>query len=320
MSTPSETKGSKREPPFPTAQTLFRVVGLSEAFEKTLEGVFRAATTAETLMTPELVASKRIREAQNPSQLVALTPDSRGVAQITWTQRMNEFGAAAIPAITRRLKSSQSIPDESARHLVVERLIGATRRLGQPGGQVILDCFNNLDAYSQSIASTALGLLGVQQAGDPIWRYYQRVKSEPQTGLLVGALWGLIDLHHPGVDQAMADLLHANRQFAEQYPFAALAGGRACVEPLTLRLDAALAGQDHYDNERHDITMSLIAIGQRLGQDDFATTLRETAVPEELKTSLAHAALTRSPGDVALYFQMYYVGSSAEPPTASGAT
>jgi hypothetical protein len=308
MSTSSETKdsNSQREPPFPTAQTLFRVVGLSERFEKTLESVFRAATAAETLMTDELVASKRIREAKTPLQLVALTPDSRGVAQLTWTQRMNEFGADAIPAITRRLKSSQSIPDESARHLVVERLIGALRRLGQPGGQTILDCFNNLDTYSQSIASAALGVLGFQPASDLIWRFFQRVKNEPQVGLLVGALWGLIDLHHPGVDQAMADLLHADRLFAEQYPFAALAGGRACAGPLAARLDAALEGHDHYDNERHDITMALIAIGHRLGQDELAVTLRETTVPEEMISSLAHAILTRSPGDIAVYFQMYY--------------
>ena len=115
----------------PSPQTLFRIVGLRKDFDKTLQSVYRATSAQPT--SQEGAAFQRIVEATSATDVVRLASLSLGVAQLVWVQRMTEFGDAAVPAIVRRLKSSQSIFDEDERHIVVERLIGALKRLGTPG-------------------------------------------------------------------------------------------------------------------------------------------------------------------------------------------
>jgi hypothetical protein len=319
IAAPAPVPASER--PFPSAQTLFRVVGLGPDFEKMLESVFQQ--TAKTFSPQELVASRRIQQAQTPFQAVTLTIESRGLAQMTWTQRMNEFGAAAIPAMVRRLKSSQSIREEDDRHIVVERIIGALARLGQPGGQALWECFNNLDDYSQSMACVALGLLHIDAASDAIWRYYQRVRAsasqQREHNYVVGALWGLIDLQHPQVDAALAALLADPMWplFAEQYGFAARAGGVACVPPLVARLHTSSTGQGRYKDENADVMMALIGMGQRLGADSFAALLRECIDNEDGVLEIVAAVVSRSAEDVRDYFALYYTNPNQPDHTQS---
>jgi hypothetical protein len=304
MTNQPENTSPAPQAPFPTAQTLFRVVGLRQDFDRTLQATFKASSAQPS--PDEVRATKHILAADSPVDIVRLAPLSRGVVQLFWIQRMNEVGMAALPAIVRRLKSSQSIGDENDRHLVCERLIGALKRLGAPGGQALLECFNNLDDYGQSMAALTLGALHVSAAVEPIWHLYQRVKKNPQVNYLVGALWGLIDLQHPGLDEALAELLSANPQrlFAELYPFTALAGGKTCVGPLTVRFNAVLQDGDHYAGERDDILMALTAVGQRM--DQFEAELLSILEAAESAHAITNMAASRTAQEVEHYFQMYY--------------
>lgn len=295
---------SRENVTLPSPQTLYRIVGLRKDFDKTLQSVYHATSAQPT--TQEGAAFKRIVEATCAADVVRLAALSRGVAQLAWVQRMNEFGDAAIPSIVRRLKSSQSVADEDERHIVVERLIGALKRLGPPGGQALLDCFNNLDDYCQSLAAVTLGVLRVEAARDTIWRFFQRVRKNPQPDHLVGALWGLLELQHPQVDEAMAGLMNDGRFFAEQYPFMALGGGKACVQPLTQRLSGAVVGAERYKDERDDILLALAAIGHRLGLEAYRAVLNEVVEPEQTVDSIVDVAVQSTPERIAGYFKMYF--------------
>ncbi len=287
----------------PSTQTFYRIAGLRKDFDRILQSTYRATDAKPSGAEGE--AFRRIIEATSPNDLVRMAPLSRGVAQLAWTQRMNEFGAAALPHIVRRLKSSQSILDEEQRHIVTERLIGALRRLDATGGQALLDCFNNLDAYGQSLACAAFGVLQTQEAADAMARFYQRVKTDADTGYLVGALWGLIGLQDERVDDFMAQLMDAGRIFAEQYPFASLAGGEATLRGLTRRLGAAVA-EERYAGERDDVLMALASIGHRLGMERYRALLDEYVEPAGTVQSIMDVAERASPMRIANYFKMYY--------------
>lgn len=287
----------------PTTQTFYRIAGLRRDFDKTLQSVYRA--TDAKAEGAEGEAFKRIIEADSPADIVRMAPLSRGVAQLAWTQRMNEFGAAALPHIVRRLKSSQSILDEEQRHIVTERLIGALRRLDAPGGQAMIECFNNLDSYGQSLACVAFGVLQMRGAANLMARFFLRVKTGTDIGYIVGALWGLIGAQHAQVDEWMAELMDSGRAFAEQYPFASLGGGEATARALTRRLSGAVT-KERYSGERDDVLIALAAIGHRLGIDRYRALLDECVDPAETAQSILDVLERASPERVATYFKMYY--------------
>jgi hypothetical protein len=289
--------------PVPSTQTFYRIIGLRKDFDKTLQSVYRATDAKPD--GEEGLAFRRLIEATSPADVVRMAALSRGVAQLAWIQRMNEFGAAATPHIVRRLKSSQSITGDDERHIVTDHLIGALRRLDAPGGQALLECFDNLDTYSQSLACAAFGVLQTHAAADQIARFFQRVKTEADTGYLTGALWGLIGVQHPQVDDMMADLMNAGRAFSEQYPFASLAGGEATLRALTRRL-AGTVTKERYSGERDDVLIALAAIGHRLGMDRYRTLLDECVEPAGTVQSILDVALRTPPERIAAYFKMYY--------------
>src|SRR5450759_2205866 len=105
MTNQPENTPAALQAPFPTPQTLFRVVGLRPDFDRTLQATFRAVSAKPT--NEEAMATKHILAAESPVDIVRLAPLSRGVVQLFWIQRMDEIGIAALPAIVRRLKSSQ---------------------------------------------------------------------------------------------------------------------------------------------------------------------------------------------------------------------
>src|SRR5690242_12092095 len=146
-----------------SAQTLFRVLALDPRAEEALHSIY-AAQKMDATSPAELQALVSIGKAANPTQLIALATLSFGVAQQAWYKRMASFGAEAVTAMTRRLKSSQSIANVQERHLIVERILVSLFKLGDPGAQAIVECFNNLDTYSQSLACVTLGKLHYQPA------------------------------------------------------------------------------------------------------------------------------------------------------------
>ncbi len=310
MTNPNANRQSESLPNnVPSTQTFYRLAGLRKDFDKTLQSVYRL--TDAKAEGEEGEAFKRIIEATNPTDIVRMAPLSRGVAQLAWTQRMNEFGMDALPHIVRRMKSSQSIPDEAVRHIVIERLIGALRRLDEPGGQALLQCFNNLDTYGQSLACVALGLMQIQEATQTMARFYSRVKDSPDSGPIVGALWGLIDVQHPQVDEWMAELMRAGLFFAEQYAFASLRGGEQTLRELVRRLavctqSGASATNERYSGERDDILMALTAIGYRLGAETYRARLDACVEPAESVQSILDVSERASPERIARYFKMYY--------------
>ena len=83
-------------------------------------------------------------------------------------------------------------------------------------------------------------MLRYQPAAETVWRYFQSIKDGADVGAITGALWGLIDLRHPQVDEALAAILDTDVQFTEQYNLVAHAGGPACVRSLAHRLNKAL--------------------------------------------------------------------------------
>jgi hypothetical protein len=283
-----------------SAQTLFRMLALDPKAEEALHAIYASKNHDES-STVELQALVNIGKAQNPVQLISLTTQSFGVAQQAWYKRMATFGAEALPPMTRRLKSSQSIANVQERHLIVERILVALYKMGEPGAQAILDCFNNLDVYCQSLAAVALGKLNYQPATDTVWSFFQRVKGEADLGAITGALWGLADLQHPQADQALADVMNAGAQFTEQYNLVARAGGPACVKALAHRLNRAL--QDEADErERYEILFALTAIGHRLGQEQYQALLSDIVEPEESVSAIVELMHKHSAQEVAAHF------------------
>jgi hypothetical protein len=284
-----------------SAQTLFRLLALDPQAEAALHSIYATKKPDET--TPlQLQALVQIGQAQNPTQLIALTHLSLGIAQQAWFKRMGTFDKEAIPAAVRRLKSSQSIGNERERHFVVERMLVVLFKLGEPGAQAILDAFNSLDSYSQSLACVTFGVLRYQPAAETMWRYFQSIKDGADVGAITGALWGLIDLRHPQVDEALAAILDTDVQFTEQYNLVAHAGGPACVQSLAHRLNKALGSEHPDDGERYEILFVLAAIGHRLGEEQFQTLLRDVVEPEESVAAIVSMLHQYTPQEVAKHF------------------
>ncbi len=286
-----------------SAQTLFRMLALDPKAEEALHAIYASRKYDEKSVV-ELQALVAIGKAQNPTQLIALATQSFGVAQQAWFRRMASFGAEALPAMTRRLRSSQSIANVQERHLIVERILAALFKLGQPGAQAILECFNNLDTYCQSLACVALGKLNYAPAGEAVWQFFQRIKDEADLGAITGALWGLADLHHPQFDPALAGVMNSGVQFNEQYNLAARAGGPACVGALARRLNEALqeGAEGGGEHERYEILFALTAIGHRLGEEQYRVLLNDIIEPEESVSAIMELLHKHSPQEVAQHF------------------
>jgi hypothetical protein len=293
-------------------QVLFRFVALSPDYQTNLENAYTAPDNLPKYT--ELATFERIRKAELPLQVVAMTPQARGIGQLAWMARMNQFAFDAIPAIMRSLRSSQSKTDVRQMHYMVEQLIAALWRLGKAGMLALVECFNSLDEYCQGLACIAFGALRMQEATDLVWRYYQRVKDSADTGLMISALMGLVYLRHPQIDEVLAEVLSSPRNFVEQYPFAALAGGRACLRPLAFRLGASLGTPEYYEGERDDLFMALAAVAHRVGLEAYRAELSTYVESPATVDVLVDAAVQRPPEDVQRYFKVFFDDPQPKPP------
>jgi len=310
----SKSKGRKSKTksipdlPTPKAQTMWRLAEVSGQLDSMLQDLARYGLDALALRSPEALAA--IQAAQTPAQLVFLTKDARGMAVQAWRERMQAFGAEALPSVVRRLQSSQSIRDEDEREVIVERLIGVMPRLGDGAGAALLSCFNSLDTYGQSLACIVFGVMGLREAGDVIWRYFEHMRDDEDMGFIVGALWGLLDLDDARADEGMAYLLTAERWFPEQYGFAARGGSLLCLGPLIERMFATIRASN-YENEGQDVIMALAGMMTRVGEAPVRAALTDAFNKPEDVERLVAALHDRRP-HLTRHFEIYFPPAQAE--------
>lgn len=223
----------------------------------------------------EQVTIESIRKAQTPFMLLGLAEYARGIARIEWATRMDQFGLAAIPALQRGLRISQSKYEAKELNDVVEQYIAALARLGSSSGEALLECFNSLDDHGQSLACVTFGVLHTQKASDIVWRYYQRIKDSNDVGLVVGALFGLVYLSHPQVDEALAEAMREHEACSEFYALAAMAGRRDCAWALVMHMVHADIASETFENERLEAQVAMSAVAERIGLEEFRAVLKE---------------------------------------------
>lgn len=289
----------------PTPQTLWRVGEASGQIETAL---LEMPNDIKRRLIGSSKLPDAISAARTPAQLVFLAKDVTGVFIPQWRERILAFGPEALPAIVRRLQSSQSISDAIERDTVVERLIGVMPMLGDSAAAALMSCFDSLDIYGQSLACMALGMMRVVEARDVIWRYFERVRDDEDIGYAVGALWGLLDLDDPRADEAIAHLLKHDRDFPEPYGFAARGGGVQSIAPLLDRL--VITTESPTDkSEVQDVLMALAGVMARVGEETMRTELSNFIKGTDRLGSMLAGLRDRAPL-VSRYFKIFFPDKS----------
>jgi hypothetical protein len=290
----------------PSAATFFRFQVLDlESRSQIDKGI--------TLLKPLLWARdgkavRQIRQAHSVEELIDLLPQTLGLGDPVWDERMREFGPAVLPLISKRLGEAKEIRDEHLREKTYDKLVGALRWLGAAGAQVLLERFDDLSDYGRGLASVALGLLGEQRAADKIWQFYQRAVHNRRETHFVGALWGLIDLEDKRAGGAVADLLTKAQHFYELFGFLSLAGDTRAIVPLLQ--DAVQKPRE----ENMDATMALVSIVHRNGKEAFLAELNKVVVLEDSDTereAFADRLLSMPASETQEYFALFYRGLTA---------
>jgi hypothetical protein len=214
----------------PSAATLFRFGVL----DPTTTGLMDKATA---ILKPVLWARdgeivQQIRRARTAEEVIDLVTLARGLGEPEWQKRMRQFGPEVVPIISERLRTVKEIREEDLRDMTVEKLIGVLRWHGGAGAQVLLERFDALNDYGQSLACVMLGLLEEQEGADRIWHFCQKTARNRRESYFVGALWGLIDLKDERVGLALVQLLKSKHFFYELFGFFSLAGDARAVLPL----------------------------------------------------------------------------------------
>jgi hypothetical protein len=290
----------------PSAATFFRF-GVLDA---TTTGLMDRATS---LLKPVLWARdgesvKQIRRARTAEELIDLVTLARGLGEPAWQKRMHQFGPEVLPLISERLKTVKGIKDKDVRDMAVEKLIVVLRWHGDAGAQVLLERFDDLNDYGQSLACVMLGLLEAGEGADQIWRFYQKVMYNRRESYFVGALWGLIDLKDGRAGQALVGLLKGKRFFYELFGFFSLAGDAHAVLPLTDEI------QRRPDEYKGDPLMALIGVAHRIGREALLAEFEKGAAPDEPQEdrqemeALADELLAKPVEDVQEYFGLFHRG------------
>ncbi len=243
----------------PAAPTYFRAYLINTRVREMMaEAIakFRPPASPE-----EQEVERLVQAATTPLELVRLAGGVKGAVEGEWSKKLEAHGSVVVPIIAQRLKRSQSISDERVRTKTIDNLVGALRWQGEAGAQALLECFNNLDDYGQSLACVVLGLMHVAGAGDAIWRYYQRIRALEET-YVVGAMWGLADLQDARAADAVDDQWKIRAVLYELFGFTALCGDARLVVPLVSMCVVA-----RNDQEREAPFMAFAAVVQRVGRE-----------------------------------------------------
>jgi hypothetical protein len=248
---------------------------------------------------------RQIRRAGTAEEVLDLLPLAHGLGEPEWYKRMRQFGPEVAPLICERLRTVKAIRDEDERDMTVEKLIGVLRQHGDAGASVLLECFDDLDDYGQSLASVMLGLLGAEASSDRIWRFYRKVMYKRRESHFVGALWGLIDLKDERAGLALVRLLENKRFFYEMFGFFSLAGNARAVLPLLDEIDW------RPDETKGDPMMALIGVVHRIGREAVLAEFEKGAAPDDTREdmeALADVLLAKPIEDVHEYFALFYRG------------
>ncbi|MFZ0790553.1 MAG: hypothetical protein WAM94_13140 [Chromatiaceae bacterium] len=246
---------------------------------------------------------QRIEQAPDLESVLDLAPAAMGLADYAWLKRMRGFGPDAADRIVARLTSDWMHRHAKQRSAIQERFLGALRWCDGLAAGALVDCWDALDDYGRSLASTVFGLLGETSAADRLWAFLQRVRPLPQS-FFVGPLWGLIDMGDPRASDALVELVADQRRYYEQYGFLSRAGDHRVV--LALIAEAL----DGTDERRSEALWALTGIAHRLGRDDFRAAIRDgddAQQPESSGvTSFIDLVFRYSQDDVEQHFESYY--------------
>lgn len=287
----------------PSAATLFRFVLLDASVMALMEKGL--ATLRPALWARDGPMVRQIRRARTAEEVLDLVVLARGLGEPEWNKRMRRFGPEVVPLISERLRTVQEIRDEDEREMAVEKLVGALRWHGEAAARVLLERFDDLTEYGQSLACVMLGRLGATAGADRIWRFCQTVMQKQRDGHLVGALWGLIDLKDERAGVALVQLLEAKRSFYELYGFLSLAGDARAVLPL-------LYDAYRQSGERKaDALMALVGVAHRIGREAVLAEFEKGFSPDEPREgveSLVDDLLARPVKEMEEYFALFYRG------------
>lgn len=307
--TPAKPQQQIKAPPveytFPSAATFLRFT----IFDTDSHGLLNAAL-GKFMPLLRLRDGKniaQIKRAKTAVELVDLAVIATGAAEPAWHERVRQLDTAElVPIIAQRLPALAKIQDTNKQDKLTEKYIGALRWHGNPAARALLQHFNGLHLYGQSVACVVLGLLGNEVAGDKIWHFYRKVVGNRQESYFIGALWGLIDLQDQRAGQALVDLLRRRRHFYELFGFLALAGDERAVLPLLEQM--ARAVEDDYINEM----MALLSISHRIGREALIDVLSETSMTEEQAVTAADNILARPAKVAEEYFALFFRGLISE--------
>jgi hypothetical protein len=246
---------------------------------------------------------RTIEQAADIEAVLDLAVMATGLAGWAWPRRMQAFGPDAADNIVARLNSDWMRSHAKERAGLQERYLGALRWCGDRAADGLASCWDALDDYGRSLACIAFGLLGARQAADRIWTFYEQTRAHPD-GLLVGPLWGLIDLGDPRAADAVADIRGQERLPYETFGFLARAGDRRVVVPL---LSEVVFGPE---DRKADAMWALTGVGYRLGRDILLQELMSDADTQETQCPQVEAFADRlfqySQADVERHFEAFY--------------
>jgi hypothetical protein len=248
---------------------------------------------------------KEIERAMTAEEVVGIVTQASGMGEQVWQDRMRQFGPEVVPLISERLKAARDIRKENTREKTLERLIAELRWRGDAGAKALMECFDDLDDYGQSLACVALGLLGAQASANKIWAFYQQEEHNRRNRYFVGALWGLIDLKDERAGGALADLLMRGRVFYELFGFLSLAGDARAVIPLLMAVTQLP------EQEQMHAAMALLSVAHRIGRDALLAEFDKVANPAEPKEApeaIADDLLAQPVSKAEEYFALFYRG------------
>ena len=296
---------------FPSAPTLYRSRLLDPRVQETIAQT--AARLSPEVRERDRENALRIERADTVNELLNLVPVASGTASPSWHRRMRHFGQEAVYPITQRLKQTRDIEDRHRRSITYELLLSALRWKGEAGASALVDCFDALSPYGQSLACVSLGVLDARRAAPTIWTYYEGVRENTGHNYLVGALWGLIDLQDPGGADALTELLFEGRYFFELFGFLSLAGDARAALPLLV-----LSMTDAELNERvaQEAAMALLSIAHRIGRGSLLAEFEKADAgqmdEQRHRERLVDSILSAPPERAEEYFSLFYRGLRVE--------
>ena len=309
-STPTRPPSTGPRRAVPSAQTLLRTMLLD--FETRDALATRVASLDPTLLQRDQKRLMGIESAQSVEELLERVTSATGLGEHAWLKRMRAFGPSAAPVIVEWFKGLPLARLHKDRTLLEEKCIEALRWCGEAGIAPLLALWDPLSDYGRSLAAVVLGLLEARPVADRIWSFYQKVRDNRRENLLVGALWGLIDLQDDRAADALWELLPQGRRFYELFGFLSRAGDRRAIIPLLQLATEADQGT------KAEAMWAVTGIAHRIGRTAFLEELDQASTPGDEAGPTREAIVDRffsfPATAVQEYFELFYRREGLELP------